>query len=91
MKKHITDEKTGISYTLYGDYYLPDLTLPAEKDEFVKKCSAKSMTQISIVKVLYMTPKVIITVTTFRNETVNVRIPFEVTPQGMESHNKTGG
>lgn len=33
MKKHITDEKTGISYTLHGDYYLPDLTLPAEKDE----------------------------------------------------------
>lgn len=29
MKKHITDEKTGISYTLHGDYYLPDLELPA--------------------------------------------------------------
>ena len=27
MKKHITDEKTGISYTLCGDYYLPDLEL----------------------------------------------------------------
>ena len=25
MKKHIMDEKTGISYTLYGDYYLPDI------------------------------------------------------------------
>ena len=32
MKKHITDEKTGISYTLHGDYYLPDLALPAEKE-----------------------------------------------------------
>ena len=32
MKKHITDEKTGISYTLYGDYYLPDLELPAEEE-----------------------------------------------------------
>ena len=31
MKKHITDEKTGISYTLHGDYYLPDLELPAQK------------------------------------------------------------
>lgn len=30
MKKHIVDEKTGISYTLQGDYYLPDLTLPKE-------------------------------------------------------------
>ena len=33
MEKHITDEKTGISYTLCGDYYLPDLTLPAEKEK----------------------------------------------------------
>lgn len=32
MQKHITDEKTGISYTLQGDYYLPDLTLPPEKE-----------------------------------------------------------
>lgn len=29
MKQHFTDEKTGISYTLQGDYYLPDLKLPA--------------------------------------------------------------
>ncbi len=28
MKKHIIDEKTGISYTLVGDYYIPDLVLP---------------------------------------------------------------
>ena len=31
MKQHITDTKTGINYTLHGDYYLPDLSLPAEK------------------------------------------------------------
>ena len=32
MEKHIYNEQTGISYTLYGDYYLPDLTLSdAEK------------------------------------------------------------
>ena len=30
LEKHITDEKTGISYTLCGDYYLPDLVLPEE-------------------------------------------------------------
>ena len=27
MEKHIYSEQTGISYTLHGDYYLPDLTL----------------------------------------------------------------
>ena len=31
MNKHITNEKTGISYTLQGDYYLPDLALPPEE------------------------------------------------------------
>lgn len=31
MKEHYTNEKTGISYTLRGDYYLPDL-LPAEEE-----------------------------------------------------------
>ena len=33
MKKHITDAKTGISYMLQGDYYLPDLSLPAEEEK----------------------------------------------------------
>ena len=33
MKNHIIDEKTGVSYTLLGDYYLPDLALPAEKEK----------------------------------------------------------
>ena len=33
MKQHFTDEKMGISYTLQGDYYLPDLELPAEEQQ----------------------------------------------------------
>lgn len=33
MEKHITNEKTGISYTLHGDYYLPDLALPPEEKQ----------------------------------------------------------
>lgn len=33
MKQHFTDEKTGIRYTLQGDYYLPDLALPAEEQQ----------------------------------------------------------
>ena len=30
LPPHYTDERTGISYTLQGDYYLPDLTLPEQ-------------------------------------------------------------
>lgn len=33
MKQHFTDEKTRIRYTLQGDYYLPDLALPAEEQQ----------------------------------------------------------
>ena len=32
MKQHITDTKTGNDYTLHGEYYLPDLSLPAEEE-----------------------------------------------------------
>ena len=31
LAKHYTDKRTGISYTLKGDYYLPDLK-PAEEE-----------------------------------------------------------
>ena len=42
MKKHITDEKTGISYTLHGNYYLPDLALPAEEEKPIGIWGAKA-------------------------------------------------
>ena len=32
LPKHITNEQIGISYTLHGDYYLPDLVLPEQED-----------------------------------------------------------
>ena len=31
LRKEFTDEKTGISYILVGDYYLPNLTLEQEE------------------------------------------------------------
>ena len=33
MEKRIYNEQTGISYTLQGDYYLPDLKLPEQEDK----------------------------------------------------------
>ena len=35
MKKRIYNEQTGISYTLQGDYYLPDLKLPEQEDKTI--------------------------------------------------------
>ena len=36
MEKHIHDEKNGLSYTLCGDYYLPDLVLNEEEPTYGK-------------------------------------------------------
>ena len=35
MEKHIYNEHTGISYTLQGDYYLPDLALSDEEEQSI--------------------------------------------------------
>ena len=35
MEKHIYNEQTGISYTLHGDYYLPDLALSDEEEQSI--------------------------------------------------------
>ena len=31
LPQHITDERNGLSYTLHGDYYFPDLELPDQQ------------------------------------------------------------
>ena len=36
MKKHIYDESNGLSYTLHGDYYLPDLAVNEEESTYGK-------------------------------------------------------
>ena len=36
MKKQIYDEKNGMSYTLHGDYYWPDLVLREEEPTYGK-------------------------------------------------------
>ena len=36
MNKQIYDEKNGLSYTLHGDYYLPDLKINEEEPAYGK-------------------------------------------------------
>ena len=36
MKKQIYDEKNGLSYTLHGDYYRPDLVINEEETTYGK-------------------------------------------------------
>ena len=54
MKDHIIDERTGIAYTLVGDYYLPDTALEFDKvlEDFGKKLS--SLGKYGIQRHLYL-------------------------------------
>ena len=36
MKKYIYDDKSGLGYRLYGDYYLPDLEINEEEPTYGK-------------------------------------------------------
>ena len=58
--------------------------------QFIEKGSAESLTEIVVVKMFYMTPVPIIAVPSFRKETVDVRIPFEVPSECMQYHDIAG-
>ena len=57
MEKHIYNDQTGISYTLHGDYYLPDLTLSDdEKGAEIGVCGQRHLRYIKQhKKALYLT------------------------------------
>ena len=45
METHIYDEKNGLSYTLHGDYYLPNLVLNEEKPIYGKYGMLRKLTE----------------------------------------------
>ena len=58
--------------------------------QFVEKSSAERITEIVVVKVFYMAPEAVITVTTFGKDAVDVRIPFEISAKSMKDHDIAG-
>ncbi len=63
---------------------------PDPVSEFIEKSRAESIAQIVVVKVFYMAPEAVITVTTFGKEAVDVRIPFEILAKSMQDHDIAG-
>lgn len=57
---------------------------------FAEESCTEGIAEESVVKVFDVAPETIVAETTFGDETVNVRIPFEVTAKGVEDHDKTG-
>ena len=57
---------------------------------FIQKGGAERITEESIVKVIDITPETVVTVAAFRNQAVDMRIPFQIPAKGMKNHDKTG-
>lgn len=55
----------------------------------IKESSAEGITKERIVKIIDTAPEAMITVSTFRNEAVDVGIPFQISAKGMKDHDKT--
>lgn len=58
--------------------------------QFIEQGSAESIAEVGIVKVIDIAPETIITVTTFRNKAVYVRVPLQISAKGVEYHDETG-
>lgn len=55
MEQRIYNKQNGISYTLQGDYYLPDLKLPDEENKPIGLCGQRHARHLKQNhKVLYM-------------------------------------
>ncbi len=57
---------------------------------FIEKRSPKGIAKEGIVKVIDIPPEAIIAVSAFRDETVDMRIPFQIPAKGVENHDKAG-
>ena len=53
--------------------------------------TTESIAKESIVEMRDITPESIITVTAFRDETMDMRIPFKIPAESMQDHDKTRG
>ena len=61
------------------------------EQHFLKESGTESIAKESIVEMRDITPESIITVTAFRDETMDMRIPFKIPAESMQDHDKTRG
>lgn len=56
----------------------------------VQESGTKGIAQKGIVEVFDMTPETVITIPTFGNEAMDMRIPFEIPAESVQDHDETG-
>ena len=57
---------------------------------FIQQSSAESIAEVGIVEVIDIAPETIIAVTAFRNQAVDMRIPFQISAKGVKNHDEIG-
>ena len=55
---------------------------------FIQKSGAEGITKESVIKVVHIAPEAIITVSPFRDEAMNVRVPLKISAKGMKNHDE---
>ena len=56
---------------------------------FIQKGSAEGITKVSVVKVFHIAPEPVITVSPFRDEAMDMRVPLEISAEGMKNQDET--
>ena len=51
--------------------------------QFIEKSSAKGIAKVRVIEVLNISPEAIITVASFRDQAMDMRIPFKITTESM--------
>lgn len=97
----ISDNRSGIALSGFGidieTVFVVGITksfdaferIIEKRSHFIKKSSAKSISEEVVIEICDIPPEAVITESTFRNETMDMRIPFEITAESMQDHNET--
>lgn len=57
---------------------------------FTQQSSAESIAEVGIVEVIGIAPETVITVAAFRDQAVDMGVPFQIPAKGVEDHDETG-
>lgn len=56
----------------------------------IEQGSTESITEKRVIKMFHVAPETVIAVTAFRNETMDMGIPFKIPAKSVQNHDKTG-
>ena len=57
---------------------------------FIEQSGTKGIAKVGVIEMFYLAPMAIITETAFGDQTVDMRIPFQIPPKCVEDHDETG-